>query len=56
MPAATVITVAAIFTIHLPVGLLQPRWFLTGQVASWRQQPLLLLCLAALWLISAAKI
>ncbi len=47
--------VAAIFTIHIPIGLLQPRWFLSGQVASFRQQPLLLPCLAALWLISAAK-
>ena len=56
MPAATVIAVAVIFTIHIPVGLLQPRWFLSGQVASWRQQPLLVPCLVMLWLVSAAKI
>jgi len=56
MPAVTVIIVAAIFTIHLPIGLLQPRWYLTRQLATWRQQPLLLPCLVALWLISAAKI
>ena len=56
MPAAAVIVVAVIFTIHIPVGLLQPRWFLSGQVASWRQQPLLVPCLAILWLVAAAKI
>jgi hypothetical protein len=55
IPPATVLTVAAIFTLHISIGLLQPRWFLSGQIASWRQQPLLLPCLAALWLISAAK-
>jgi hypothetical protein len=56
MPFATVVIVAVIFTIHIPIGLLQPRWFLTRQLAIWRQQPLLLPCLAALWLVIAAKI
>lgn len=56
MPDATVLVVAAVFTIHVPIGLLQPRWFLNGRIASLRQQPLLLPCLAALWIVSAAKL
>lgn len=56
MPLATVLLVAAIFTIHVPLGLLQPRWFLTRRLASPRQQPLLVPCLIALWLVVAAKI
>lgn len=55
MPDVTVIVVAAVFTIHVPIGLLQPRWFLTGRMASVRQQPLLVPCLAALWIVAAAK-
>jgi len=55
LPLATVLLAAAVFTIHVPIGLLQPRWFLTRQVASLRQQPLLVPCLAALWIVVAAK-
>jgi hypothetical protein len=55
MPLATVLLVTAIFSIHVPIGLLQPRWFVTGQIATLRQQPLLVPCLAALWFIAAAK-
>jgi hypothetical protein len=55
MPTAVVLAVAAVFTIHVPIGLLQPRWFLTGRIATLRQQPLLLPCLAALWIVAAVK-
>jgi hypothetical protein len=55
-PPATVLIVAAIFTIHVPIGLLQPRWFVTRQIASLRQQPLLVPCLAALWVVAALKL
>jgi hypothetical protein len=55
MPIAAVLLVCTIFTIHVPIGLLQPRWFVTRQMATLRQQPLLLPCLAALWLVAAIK-
>jgi hypothetical protein len=54
-PADVVIFVAAIFTIHVPIGLLQPRYFLTGHIATAREQPLLLPLLAALWVAVASK-
>ena len=56
MPDLVVLIVAAIFTIHVPIGLLQPRWFVTRRVATLRQQPLLLPCLAALWIVAAVKL
>ena len=55
MPLITTLLVAGIFTIHVPIGLLQPRWFLTSRVASVREQPLLLPCLVALWIVVALK-
>jgi len=55
MPLTTVLVVTAIFTIHVPIGLLQPRWFLTGRIATLRQQPLLVPCLSALWIVAALK-
>jgi hypothetical protein len=55
MPRATILLVVAIFTVHVPIGLLQPRFFLTGRVATWREQPLLLPCLLALWAVVAMK-
>jgi len=56
MPRSAVWVVAAIFTLHVPLGLLQPRWFLTGEVASPRQQPLLLPLLAMLWAVALMKV
>jgi hypothetical protein len=56
MPEATVALVAAIFSLHVPLGLLQPRWFVTGEVASPRKQPLLVPCLAALWATCLMKV
>jgi hypothetical protein len=56
MPLATVLFVTAIFTTHVPIGLLQPRWFLTGRLPTLRQQPLLLPCLVALWVVAWLKI
>jgi hypothetical protein len=55
MPRLVVLLVAAIFTIHVPIGLLQPRWFVTGRLASLAEQPLLLPCLVMLWLVVAIK-
>jgi hypothetical protein len=55
MPSAVVLLVCAVFTIHVPIGLLQPRWFVTRQIASPRQQPLLVPCVASLWLVAALK-
>jgi hypothetical protein len=55
MPIAVVLLVCAVFTIHVPIGLLQPRWFVTRRMATPRQQPLLLPCLTALWLVAAIK-
>lgn len=55
VPQPVVLIVTAVFTVHVPIGLLQPRWFVSGQIASLRQQPLLAPLLAALWAIAAAK-
>jgi hypothetical protein len=54
-PPLVAIIVCAIFTVHVPLGLLQPRWYLTGRIASLREQPLLLPCLSVLWLVTAVK-
>jgi hypothetical protein len=56
MPDAVVGVVCAIFTLHVPLGLLQPRWFLTGEIASPRQQPLLLPLLGTLWVVGFLKL
>lgn len=56
MPSAVVIFVAAIVTVHVPIGLLQPRWYLTGHIATVQEEPLLFPCLAAMWLTAALKL
>jgi hypothetical protein len=56
MPETTVVLVAVIFSLHLPLGLLQPRWFVTGEIATPRKQPLLVPCLAALWTMCLMKV
>ena len=55
MPVDVVLLVAIIFTIHVPIGLLQPRYFLSGHIATMREQPLLLPSLVALWSVVALK-
>lgn len=55
-PDVVVLTVAGVFTVHVPIGLLQPRWFLTGRIASLREQPLLAPALAALWVVTVVKL
>ena len=56
MPDAVVGVVCAILTLHVPLGLLQPRWFLTGEIASPRKQPLLLPLLGTLWVVGFLKL
>jgi hypothetical protein len=56
VPPEVVLLVAVIFTIHVPIGLLQPRYVLTGHIATVPEQPLLLPCLTALWVVTAVKI
>jgi hypothetical protein len=56
MPDEAIVVVTVIFTLHVPLGLLQPRWFLTGEIAGPRKQPLLLPLLATLWIVSFVKI
>jgi hypothetical protein len=56
VPPDVVILIAAIFTLHLPIGLLQPRWFLTGHIATVQEQPLLAPLLLVLWAVSASKL
>jgi hypothetical protein len=56
MPDDVVAIVCAVFTLHVPLGLLQPRWFLTGEIASPRKQPLLVPLLATLWVVGLVKI
>ena len=55
-PPLVVLIVCLVFTIHVPIGLLQPRWFVSGKLASLREQPLLVPCLSALWILSALKV
>ena len=47
---------AAVFTLHLPLGLLQPRYFLTGHMATVSEQPLLLRCVGLLGIVAVAKL
>jgi hypothetical protein len=56
MPAEVVALVCVVFTLHVPLGLLQPRWYLTGEIASPRAQPLLVPLLAMLWTVGLTKI
>lgn len=55
-PVDAIIFVAAIFTVHVPIGLLQPRWFLTGHIATVQEQPLLAPLLLALWAATIVKL
>lgn len=55
MPEAVVLFVLIVLTLHVPIGLLQPRYFLTGHIATVGEQPLLLPCLAALWIVATTK-
>lgn len=56
MPRPVVWIVAAIFTLHVPLGLLQPRWYLTRRLPSLREQPLLVPLLTLLWIVTALKL
>ena len=56
IPTETVVFVAAIFTIHVPIGLLQPRWYRTGHLATIAEQPLLAPLLLALWAMTYVKL
>jgi hypothetical protein len=56
MPVEVVILVTAIFTIHVPIGLLHPRWFRTGHIATVQEQPLLAPLLLALWAVTFVKL
>ncbi len=56
VPGDVVLFVAAIFTIHVPIGLLQPRWFRTGHIATVAEQPLLAPLLVALWAVTLFKL
>jgi len=56
MPDEVVAAICVIFTLHVPLGLLQPRWYLTGEIASPRKQPLLVPLLATLWVVGLVKL
>ena len=56
VPEAVVLFVAAILTVHVPIGLLQPRWFASGHVATVQEQPLLAPLLLAVWTVTLAKL
>jgi hypothetical protein len=56
MPSDVVILLAMIFTIHVPIGLLQPRWYRTGHIATVAEQPLLAPLLLALWAVILVKL
>jgi hypothetical protein len=56
VPEEAVLLVAAIFTIHVPIGLLQPRWYRNGHIATVSEQPLLAPLLIALWAVVMIKL
>ena len=56
IPSDVVLLVAAIFTVHVPIGLLQPRWYRTGHLATVQEQPLLAPLLMALWAVMMVKL
>ena len=56
IPMAVVIVVASVLTIHVPIGLLQPRYFLSGRIATITAQPLLPMCLGMVWMAAATKL
>ncbi|MBA3269498.1 MAG: hypothetical protein H0T71_03235 [Acidobacteria bacterium] len=56
MPIDVVLVVTAVFTVHIAIGLLQPRYFLSGHLATATEQPLLLPLLLGLWAVSLVKI
>jgi hypothetical protein len=56
MPDTAVAMVCIVFTVHVPLGLLQPRWFVTGEIATPRKQPLLLPLLGTLWAVTLVKV
>ena len=56
MPSDVVVLLAMIFTIHVPIGLLQPRWYRTGHIATVAEQPLLAPLLLALWAVTLTKL
>lgn len=56
VPGDVIVAVCAIFTLHVPLGLLQPRWFLTGEIVGPRRQPLLVPLLATLWAVGIVKL
>lgn len=56
VPRDVVLLVAGIFTVHVPIGLLQPRYFVTRRIATLREQPLLGPCLLALWTVTFLKL
>ena len=56
MPDEVIALVCVIFTLHVPLGLLQPRWFLTGEIATPGKQPLLVPLLATLWVVGLVKV
>jgi hypothetical protein len=55
LPDDVVMFVATIFTIHVPLGLLQPRWYRSGHIATVQEQPLLAPLLLALWTMTMIK-
>lgn len=54
-PPAVVLLVAAILTLHIPLGILQPAWYATGRVFPSGLR-LMALCLTAVWLIGLARV
>lgn len=55
MPSTVLALTALIFTVHVPIGLLQPHWCLTGEIRAAAQQKLLAACLITLWTVTLIK-
>jgi hypothetical protein len=55
VPADVIVLVVIVFMMHVPIGLLQPRYFLSGRVATLREQRLLIPCMLALWAVALLK-
>lgn len=55
MPRATVLVLAAMLSIHVPLGLLQPGWYATGERPR-SATPVLVGALVALWAVVGWKL
>jgi hypothetical protein len=55
VPAAVVVTVSTIMSLHVPLGVLQPAWYGTGRVLAGSGR-LVAVAVGTAWAVAAAKL